>query len=285
MVRRPHRRHQPARAGSNEVWTWFIVWGANGFDIAPADGEDARGPRRAAPKSSWPFERRRPRNIWKAYEIERMRRRLFRQHPSFRSSSSRRKARAAPDQFGWSARLWQAPRNQRLKPEKRTIRRGYLSLDRQAVFDEPRHGPCIYRGRRAGSLMACCCFAPSAKTVRTCFEFHAQRGHVKLYVRPRSSVVIGRTIADSVAGPISGLSAAFIDSGGSSAQSFTPRCCRIIPQLAADPQSCYGPRGSANSKSLSRGRSRTLCQDYGMRSGVAGGSRKASGKIFERAAK
>src|SRR3954470_2025533 len=156
------------RAGTDEVWTWSSS-GGSGFEIAPADEEDARRVTRGTeivlhlkPDA---------RKYLESYEIERIVTAWSDniQFPIFLNPEE-----GEPRQINSASALWQRPKSE-LKPEDYT--QAYKAIG--GAFDEPAM-TVHYRaeGRQSYAVLL---FAPSTKPFDL-FE-PTRKGRVKLYVR------------------------------------------------------------------------------------------------------
>src|SRR5580692_6051601 len=156
------------RAGGNEAWTWSSE-GGSGFEISPADKDDAQTPRRGtnivlhlkADKTSY----------LEAYEIERIVR-AYSDNIQFPIELVDDKGESK--QINSASALWQRPKSE-LKPED--YKEAYKSI--AGAFDEPAM-TLHYRaeGRYSYAVLL---FAPSTKPFDL-FE-PSRKGRVKLYVR------------------------------------------------------------------------------------------------------
>jgi molecular chaperone HtpG len=156
------------RAGGNEVWTWSSS-GGNGFDIAPADGEDAKSLVRGTEivlhlKTD-------AQKYLEAHEIERI---VGAYSDNIQFPIELKPEEGEPRQINSASALWQRSKSE-LKPEDYT--KAYRSIG--GAFDEPAM-TLHYRaeGRQSYAVLL---FAPSAKPFDL-FE-PTRKGHVKLYVR------------------------------------------------------------------------------------------------------
>jgi molecular chaperone HtpG len=156
------------RAGTNEVWTWSSS-GGNGFDIAPADEEDAK---RIARGSDIVLHLKSDaKKFLEAYEIERI---VGAYSDNIQFPIELKPEEGEPRQINSASALWQRPKSD-LTPED--YKQAYRSIG--GAFDEPAM-TLHYRaeGRQSYAVLL---FAPSTKPFDL-FE-PTRKGHVKLYVR------------------------------------------------------------------------------------------------------
>jgi molecular chaperone HtpG len=156
------------RAGTNEVWTWSSS-GGNGFDIAPADEEDAK---RIARGSDIVLHLKSDaKKFMEAYEIERI---VGAYSDNIQFPIELKPEEGEPRQINSASALWQRPKSE-LTPED--YKQAYRSIG--GAFDEPAM-TLHYRaeGRQSYAVLL---FAPSTKPFDL-FE-PTRKGHVKLYVR------------------------------------------------------------------------------------------------------
>src|SRR4051794_5440553 len=156
------------RAGTDQVWTWSSS-GGSGFEIAPANEDDARRVTRGTeivlhlkPDAKKYLE---------AYEIERI---VTAWSDNIQFPILLVPEEGEPRQINSASALWQRPKSE-LKPEDYT--QAYKAIG--GGFDEPAM-TLHYRaeGRQSYAVLL---FAPSTKPFDL-FE-PARKGHVKLYVR------------------------------------------------------------------------------------------------------
>src|SRR5437868_10964406 len=156
------------RAGASEAWTWSSS-GGNGFDIAPAVGEDAPGLARGTEivlhlKGD-------AQKYLETYEIERI---VGAYSDNIQFPIELKPEEGEPRQINSASALWQRSKSE-LKPED--YAQAYKSI--AGAFDEPAM-TLHYRaeGRYSYAVLL---FAPSTKPFDL-FE-PARKGKVKLYVR------------------------------------------------------------------------------------------------------
>jgi molecular chaperone HtpG len=157
------------RAGSAEVWTWSSTGGA-GFDIAPADAEQAG---RVARGTEIVLHLKKDAEKYlEAYELERI--------VGAYSDNIQFPIELVPEegeirQINSASALWQRPKSE-LKAEDYT--QAYRAIT--GGFDEPAM-TLHYRaeGRQSYAVLL---FAPQSKPFDL-FEPNSRKGHIKLYVR------------------------------------------------------------------------------------------------------
>jgi molecular chaperone HtpG len=156
------------RAGTHEVWTW-ISSGGNGFDIAPADDDDAK--RIARGTEIVLHLKEDARKYLETHEIERI---VGAYSDNIQFPIELKPEEGEPRQINSASALWQRSKSE-LKPEDYT--QGYRSI--AGAYDEPAM-TLHYRaeGRQSYAVLL---FAPSTKPFDL-FE-PTRKGHVKLYVR------------------------------------------------------------------------------------------------------
>jgi molecular chaperone HtpG len=156
------------RAGSEEAWTWSSA-GGSGFEISPADKDDAQTPNRGT--NVVLHLKTDKANYCEAYEIERIVR-AYSDNIQFPIELVDDKGEAK--QINSASALWQRPKSE-LKPED--YKEAYKSI--AGAFDEPAM-TLHYRaeGRYSYAVLL---FAPSTKP----FDLFdpARKGKVRLYVR------------------------------------------------------------------------------------------------------
>jgi molecular chaperone HtpG len=156
------------RAGSDEAWTWSSA-GGSGFEISPADKDDAQTPNRGT--NVVLHLKTDKANYCEAYEIERIVR-AYSDNIQFPIELVDDKGEAK--QINSASALWQRPKSE-LKPED--YKEAYKSI--AGAFDEPAM-TLHYRaeGRYSYAVLL---FAPSTKP----FDLFdpARKGKVRLYVR------------------------------------------------------------------------------------------------------
>jgi molecular chaperone HtpG len=156
------------RAGTGEVWTWSSS-GGNGFDIAPANAEDAK--RIARGTEIVLHLKDDAKKYLEAYEIERI---VGAYSDNIQFPILLKSEEGEPRQINSASALWQRSKSE-LKPEDYT--QAYRAI--AGAFDEPAM-TLHYRaeGRQSYAVLL---FAPSTKPFDL-FE-PTRKGHVKLYVR------------------------------------------------------------------------------------------------------
>ncbi len=156
------------RAGTDEVWTWSSS-GGNGFDIAPADDDDAK--RIARGTEIVLHLKDEAKKYLEAYEIERI---VGAYSDNIQFPILLKPEEGEPRQVNSASALWQRPKSE-LTPEDYT--QAYRAI--AGAFDEPAM-TLHYRaeGRQSYAVLL---FAPSAKPFDL-FE-PTRKGRVKLYVR------------------------------------------------------------------------------------------------------
>src|SRR5664280_1072408 len=156
------------RAGANEVWTW-ISSGGNGFDIAPADGDDAK--RIVRGTEIVLHLKDDAKKYLETYEIERI---VGAYSDNIQFPIELKPEEGEPRQINSASALWQRSKSD-LKPEDYT--QAYRSI--AGAFDDPAM-TLHYRaeGRQSYAVLL---FAPSTKPFDL-FE-PSRKGKVKLYVR------------------------------------------------------------------------------------------------------
>jgi molecular chaperone HtpG len=156
------------RAGTDEVWTWSSS-GGNGFDIAPANEEDAQRVARGTEIAL--HLKPDAKKYLETYEIERI---VGAYSDNIQFPIELKPEQGEPRQINSASALWQRPKSE-LKPEDYT--QAYHTI--AGAFDEPAM-TLHYRaeGRQSYAVLL---FAPSTKPFDL-FE-PTRKGHVKLYVR------------------------------------------------------------------------------------------------------
>ena len=156
------------RAGTDEVWTWSSS-GGNGFDIAPANEEDAQRVARGTEIAL--HLKPDAKKYLETYEIERI---VGAYSDNIQFPIELKPEEGEPRQINSASALWQRPKSE-LKPEDYT--QAYHTI--AGAFDEPAM-TLHYRaeGRQSYAVLL---FAPSTKP----FDLlePTRKGHVKLYVR------------------------------------------------------------------------------------------------------
>jgi molecular chaperone HtpG len=156
------------RAGADEIWTWSSS-GGNGFDIAPADEEDAK---RIARGSEIVLHLKTDaKKYLEAYEIERI---VGAYSDNIQFPIELKPEEGEPRQINSASALWQRPKSELTAED---YKQAYRSTG--GAFDEPAM-TLHYRaeGRQSYAVLL---FAPSTKPFDL-FE-PTRKGHVKLYVR------------------------------------------------------------------------------------------------------
>ncbi len=156
------------RAGKDEVWTWSSS-GGSGFDIAPANDEDAK--RLARGTEIVLHLKEEAKKYLESYEVERI---VGAYSDNIQFPILLKPEEGEPRQINSASALWQRPKSE-LKPEDYT--QAYRSI--AGAFDDPAM-TLHYRaeGRQSYAVLL---FAPSTKPFDL-FE-PTRKGHVKLYVR------------------------------------------------------------------------------------------------------
>jgi molecular chaperone HtpG len=156
------------RAGTDQVWTWSSS-GGNGFEIAPANEDDAR----RVPRGTEIVLHLKPdaKKYLETYEIERI---VGAYSDNIQFPILLVPEEGEPRQINSASALWQRPKSE-VKPED--YAQAYKAI--AGAFDEPAM-TLHYRaeGRQSYAVLL---FAPSTKPFDL-FE-PTRKGHVKLYVR------------------------------------------------------------------------------------------------------
>jgi molecular chaperone HtpG len=156
------------RAGTDQVWTWSSS-GGSGFEIAPANEDDAR----RVPRGTEIVLHLKPdaKKYLETYEIERV---VGAYSDNIQFPILLVQEEGEPRQINSASALWQRPKSE-VKPEDYT--QAYKAI--AGAFDEPAM-TLHYRaeGRQSYAVLL---FAPSTKPFDL-FE-PTRKGHVKLYVR------------------------------------------------------------------------------------------------------